>query len=119
VVSWELEGLLSARVDSLAVGQKVRVRSELANDRAVLQYLLLDASGFLSQAEVDHFVDHVGETARVLGKVVVRALSLLASRLVARLRHESLALAPVKHSGSVASSASEVALVAVNDLLGR
>ena len=70
------------------------------------------------EAEVDDLKEVVLLATRVLGKMLLRALSLLASRLVAGFRNETLPLAPGEDLVNVSALAALVGLVAVDELLG-
>ena len=77
MIAWETESVLSARVNTLAVGEHVGEGVHLSEHGAIRHNLLLNAIDLLSDAEVNDFVDVLGLSALVLFEVLLGALALL------------------------------------------
>ena len=116
MVALELKGLVGSRVDSSTVCQHVCEWVDLSKDGSISQDLFLDVIDFLSEAEVDHFVEVVAGAALILGKVLVWAFVGCTGSWEAGLGEEALALAPGEHFVDSAAFAVAI-LVTVDHLL--
>ena len=118
MISRELEGLLGARVDTLAVSKHIGIWVQLAKNGTMSHNFLLDTFGLLSDAEVNNLVESVRLSALVLSKVLIRAFSLFASVRVAGVGKETSTFAPGKNFIDSTALALTV-FVAIDKLLRR
>ena len=73
MITIEFECVLSARINSFAVREEVRVWTQLSKDGTIRKDLSLDAIDFTGDAHVNHLVEVVIKSALVVLKVHIWA----------------------------------------------
>ena len=107
-------------VDTFLVGKEIGEDSHLSDDWTILKNLTFDSDVLLCEAVINDFVELVVQSALIAAQVFLSiAFALSCIVWVADLRNEALAFAPAQGTGDIATFATVVALVAVDDLLCR